>query len=197
MGGYVSLIDGHIDEVGADTSSLFERTAKRLARMGIKDPTAQVIALAKECEEYRAQIIQMRDYIAHLGESRKYVTLPAREAVYREAIAVHGATAQQIVALEELSEAQKEICKLLRNQGSLDHLAEEVADATIVLEQVRLIHGINDLVDKKMYGKVERLRRNLEAVKASNSLHSPVDRCVCCGEIIPEGSMVCPNCREG
>ena len=86
---------------------------------------------------------------------------------------------------------------MLRKQGSLDHLAEEVADATIVLEQVRLIHGINDLVDKKMYWKVERLRRNLEAVKASNSLHSPVDRCVCCGEIIPEGSMVCPNCREG
>lgn len=21
-----------------------------------------------------------------------------------------------------------------------------------------------------------------------------VDRCVCCGEIIPEGRMVCPNC---
>ena len=21
-----------------------------------------------------------------------------------------------------------------------------------------------------------------------------VDRCVCCGEIIPEGQMVCPNC---
>ena len=21
-----------------------------------------------------------------------------------------------------------------------------------------------------------------------------VDRCVCCGEIIPEGTMVCPNC---
>ena len=21
-----------------------------------------------------------------------------------------------------------------------------------------------------------------------------VDRCVCCGEVIPEGSMVCPNC---
>ena len=23
---------------------------------------------------------------------------------------------------------------------------------------------------------------------------SPADRCVCCGEIIPEGRMVCPNC---
>lgn len=23
------------------------------------------------------------------------------------------------------------------------------------------------------------------------------ERCVCCGEIIPEGRMVCPNCEEG
>lgn len=22
------------------------------------------------------------------------------------------------------------------------------------------------------------------------------NRCVCCGEIIPEGRMVCPNCEE-
>jgi RNA polymerase subunit RPABC4/transcription elongation factor Spt4 len=22
------------------------------------------------------------------------------------------------------------------------------------------------------------------------------DRCICCGEIIPEGRMVCPNCSE-
>lgn len=25
---------------------------------------------------------------------------------------------------------------------------------------------------------------------------SPADRCVCCGEIIPEGRMVCPNCES-
>lgn len=23
-----------------------------------------------------------------------------------------------------------------------------------------------------------------------------VDRCVCCGEIIPEGRMVCPQCED-
>lgn len=23
------------------------------------------------------------------------------------------------------------------------------------------------------------------------------DRCVCCGEIIPEGRQVCPNCERG
>lgn len=147
-------------------NDLYNRTAKRLARIGITDPTSQITALAQECEQYRARILHLEDYIGHLTEGRNRVPYHEREKVYREAIEVNGATAQQIVALEELSEAQKEICKLLRSQGSLDHLAEEVADATIVLEQVRLIHGINDQVNKKMDEKVERLRRNLAAVRA-------------------------------
>lgn len=24
-----------------------------------------------------------------------------------------------------------------------------------------------------------------------------VDTCICCGQIIPEGRMVCPNCENG
>ena len=147
-------------------NELYNRTAERLGRVGIKDPTSQITALAQEIEQYRAKIRHLEDYIGHLTEGRNRVPYHEREKVYREAIEVNGPTVQQIVALEELSEAQKEICKLLRSQGSLDHLAEEVADATIVLEQVRLIHGINDQVNKKMDEKVERLRRNLAAVKA-------------------------------
>ena len=150
-------------------NELYKRTAERLGRVGIKDPTSQITALAQEIEQYMAKIRGMEDFIEQLTTSRNRITYTKREKVYREAIEVHGATAQQIVALEELSEAQKEICKLLRSQGSLDHLAEEVADATIVLEQVRLIHGINDLVNKKMDEKVERLRRNLAAVRAERT----------------------------
>ncbi len=150
-------------------NELYKRTAERLGRVGIKDPTSQITALAQEIEQYRAKIRGMEDFIEQLTTSRNRITYTQREKVYREAIEVHGSTVQQIVALEELSEAQKEICKLLRSQGSLDHLAEEVADATIVLEQVRLIHGINDLVNKKMDEKVERLRRNLAAVRAERT----------------------------
>lgn len=150
-------------------NDLYNRTAERLGRVGIKDPTAQITALAQEIELYRAKIRGQENYIEQLTTSRNRVTYAQREKVYREAIEVNGSTVQQIVALEELSEAQKEICKLLRSQGSLDHLAEEVADATIVLEQVRLIHGINDQVNKKMDEKVERLRRNLAAVKAKRT----------------------------
>ena len=86
----------------------------------------------------------------------------ARVAVYEKAIARNGALLQAIVALEELSEAQKEICKLLREKGNLEHLAEEVADATIMLEQLRVMFNINDRVCEYMDAKVQRLADNIE-----------------------------------
>lgn len=86
----------------------------------------------------------------------------ARVAVYEKAIARNGVLLQAIVALEELSEAQKEICKLLRNEGSTDHLAEEVADATIMLEQLRIIFNINEPVCSYMDAKVQRLAERLK-----------------------------------
>ena len=87
-----------------------------------------------------------------------------RVQVYADAWEANGMLAQLVVALEEMSEVQKEICKLLRGKPDLMHLAEEVADATIVLEQVRQMLGINEEVCKAMDAKVERLRKALDAV---------------------------------
>lgn len=86
----------------------------------------------------------------------------ARVAVYEKAIARNGVLLQAIVALEELSEAQKEICKLLREEGNTEHLAEEVADATIMLEQLRIMFNINDRVSSYMDAKVQRLADRLK-----------------------------------
>lgn len=86
----------------------------------------------------------------------------ARKAVYESAIEQNGTQLQMIVAVEELSEAQKEICKYLRGNGNIDHLAEEIADATIMLEQLRHIFKINSLVAVYMDEKVQRLAQRLE-----------------------------------
>lgn len=88
-----------------------------------------------------------------------------RAKVYADALATFGPGMQLVVALEELSEVSKEICKHMRGKGSTIHLAEEVADATIMLEQVRQIFDINDEVCKIMDEKVERLCRRVEAEK--------------------------------
>lgn len=82
-----------------------------------------------------------------------------RPSVYDRALAVFGKTTQLTVALEELSEAQKEICKMLRGDGDLHHLAEEIADALIMLEQVQRIFGISEEMTRAwMSQKVSRLQ---------------------------------------
>lgn len=88
-----------------------------------------------------------------------------RTQIYADALDTFGPNVQLVVALEELAEAQKEICKALRGGARIYHLAEEVADATIMLEQVRQVFAINEEVCKIMDGKVLRLRQRVESAK--------------------------------
>ena len=84
---------------------------------------------------------------------------------YTNAMLAFGGRNQMIVAIEELSECQKEICKILRGGEDYRHLAEEIADATIMLEQMRYIFGLNELVCEKMDQKIMRLDARLNGEK--------------------------------
>ena len=85
-----------------------------------------------------------------------------RQKVYTNALIAYGEEAQCIVAIEELSECAKEICKVLRGKGDREHLAEEIADATIMLEQLRYFFGINEDVCEWMDSKIKRLDAKLK-----------------------------------
>lgn len=81
--------------------------------------------------------------------------------IYRLALDRYGIGAQCVVAIEELSELQKEICKQIRGSGDLNALAEEVADAKIMIEQVIKMFGIKDEAEEWRKRKLERLERRL------------------------------------
>lgn len=83
-------------------------------------------------------------------------------AVCADAILCNGWRRQAIVALEELSEAQKEICKFLRGKGDKEHLAEEIADAQIMLQQMELAFGLHDSVSSWKEEKAQRLADRLK-----------------------------------
>ena len=85
-----------------------------------------------------------------------------RLKVYTNALIAYGEKAQCIVAIEELSECAKEICKVLRGMGDPQHLAEEIADATIMLEQIRYFFCINEDVCEWMDSKIKRLDTRLK-----------------------------------
>ena len=69
---------------------------------------------------------------------------------------------QLIVAIEELSELQKELCKHLRGKTDVGHIAEEIADVCIMLCQLMLYFNIREIdvlrvIDEKIKRTEERL----------------------------------------
>lgn len=86
-----------------------------------------------------------------------------REKVYTNALISYGEKIQCIVAIEELSECAKELCKVLRGKGDPENLAEEIADARICLEQMIYIFGLEERVECYMDSKIKRLEKRLRA----------------------------------
>ena len=90
------------------------------------------------------------------------ITFEERKQIYDAALGKWGAKMQATVAIEEMSEVIKEITKALRGELNREHLAEEIADATIMLEQMRQMLNINDSVCSWMDYKIAALKRKVE-----------------------------------
>ena len=84
--------------------------------------------------------------------------------LYNELIEKYG-DLQVIVAIEELGELQKELCKSLRDKGNRDKIIEEIADVCIMVDQLKIMYGISTAVihaakNKKLLRTKERLESN-------------------------------------
>lgn len=90
--------------------------------------------------------------------------MPTQVETIEQAINVYGEVNQKIVAIEELSELQKEICKDLRGQGNSYNLAEEIADVIICLEQLIKMYGYdkNMKIETFLDFKTTRLKEKLK-----------------------------------
>lgn len=87
------------------------------------------------------------------------------EVIMGRAITTWGPETQLTVALEELSELQKEICKCLRGSNNLDALSEEMADVEIMLAQLRMMFGNGESVEAWKARKLERLDGRIRAAE--------------------------------
>jgi hypothetical protein len=80
-----------------------------------------------------------------------------------KAIATYGKDAQLNVAIEELSELIKEICKNKRGTDNREAIIEEMADCYIMLQQMRIIFGISTSeLRSEEQEKMIRLEKRLE-----------------------------------
>lgn len=64
--------------------------------------------------------------------------------IFKKAIETYGADLQKQVAIEEMSELTKEICKDFRGIANRENIIEEIADVQIMLYQLMDIYNISD-----------------------------------------------------
>ena len=75
----------------------------------------------------------------------------------QEIIDHYGADHQKDKLFEEMAELQKEVCKEKDGKGDIPHIAEELADVYIMLQQMQLIYGITDeQIEQVVQEKIER-----------------------------------------
>lgn len=74
----------------------------------------------------------------------------------------YGKEHQVLIAIEEISELTKELCKYFRRYDRKKEIIEEVADAQIMLEQLIELFDINNEVDRMVDYKLNRQIRRME-----------------------------------
>ena len=84
-----------------------------------------------------------------------------RRRIYTYAIDRWGIKGQLLMVIEEMSELTKEICKSFRGKDNLDEIADETADVLIMIEQMRMILGLDDMIAEHMEAKIRRLAERL------------------------------------
>lgn len=83
------------------------------------------------------------------------------ESACRLAVQKFGQESQIGMLFEEMAELQDAVCKQRRGRDSVDHIAEEIADVEIMLEQLKEIYHCHKLASQKRCEKIERLRKRL------------------------------------
>lgn len=107
------------------------------------------------------------------------MTTEERRALLDRAITAYGAPAQMDMAVEEMAELTKALCKVKRatpgatTTAAIANVIEEIADVQIMLDQLRLIFARS--TDEVEEDKLRRLLGRLNSYAESN-LHEWLNR---------------------
>lgn len=75
----------------------------------------------------------------------------------------YGKESQVLMAIEEISELTKELCKDHRGKDNRQEIIEEIADVELMLDQLKIMFNVNQMtVD---YIKGQKIKRTLERCK--------------------------------
>lgn len=96
-------------------------------------------------------------HLLGLGDNPHHVPQNERRRIYCEAIEKYGEEHQCNKFDEELGEFLTEYGRIRNGANNLAAFAEELADLTIMLEQLAMIYGVEDEMAEQMDYKVRRL----------------------------------------
>ena len=90
------------------------------------------------------------------------------DEICRAALEAFGAQVQVMMAIEEMSELTKELCKNGRGQQNTTHIAEEIADVEIMLHQLVMLFDCEGQVEAFRRYKLERLAGRIKEKRNEN-----------------------------
>ena len=107
---------------------------------------------------------KFRNWLRLLNLAEKQLPLEQKhsEAICRRALKTYGAAAQIRMTFEEMAELQKELCKNSRGDENIPHIAEEIADCLIMLEQMQILFCCKAQVDDFIAAKLKRLEQRMD-----------------------------------
>ena len=86
-------------------------------------------------------------------------------ATYKEALDTFGVDAQIIKLHEEIGEFMGAFAKCLNDRDSVSHVAEEIADVSIMLAQMAVLLDCEEEVEWQRMCKMARLEKRIEDAK--------------------------------
>jgi NTP pyrophosphatase (non-canonical NTP hydrolase) len=142
---------GYIKGIYAVIGEL-DRKGIKVIMSGLKASRDAMVKIANDLPSRSSQKAISTENLDRLNEllaQKKLKSLEEDKELYKKLIQTYGQT-QMIVAIEELSELQKELTKSLRGKNNKESIIEEMADVYIMLEQMKLYYGIDDkaIIDK-------------------------------------------------
>ena len=92
-------------------------------------------------------------------------TFRTDEDIYRDALNVWGAQNRITKLFEEMAELTGAICHHMESRDTVEHIAEEIADVRIMLDQVEFLYQVKGTAERIRQKKLDRLDRTIMEVK--------------------------------
>lgn len=85
--------------------------------------------------------------------------------IFKDAIETYGAEVQIDMVFEECSELIDALCKWKRGRSSIQDIVTEMADVSIMIDQLKVMFEVDDAFENERVKKIEKLTKRLKEHK--------------------------------